>query len=91
MAVLNNGLQLLGVGADVTQIIKGLVLLLAVAFDVYNKSPGPALAHRHPDLQEPRWPTRLRAPRRRCSVTQDVTETVEPADVLTHNLHTHHR
>lgn len=40
MAVLNNGLQLLGVGADATQIIKGLVLLIAVAFDVYNKSQG---------------------------------------------------
>ncbi len=40
MAVLNNGLQLLGIGADMTQIIKGLVLLIAVAFDVYNKSQG---------------------------------------------------
>jgi len=40
MAVLNNGLQLLGVGADLTQIIKGLVLLIAVAFDVYNKIQG---------------------------------------------------
>ena len=40
MAVLNNGLQLKGVGADMTQIIKGLVLLTAVAFDVYNKSQG---------------------------------------------------
>ncbi|MGL5406461.1 MAG: multiple monosaccharide ABC transporter permease [Propionibacteriaceae bacterium] len=40
MAILNNGLQLLGVGADWTQIIKGLVLLLAVAFDVYNKRQG---------------------------------------------------
>ena len=40
MAVLNNGLQLLGIGADLTQIIKGLVLLIAVAFDVYNKSQG---------------------------------------------------
>jgi putative multiple sugar transport system permease protein len=40
MAVLNNGLQLLGVGADLTQIIKGLVLLVAVAFDVYNKMQG---------------------------------------------------
>ncbi|MBO1266592.1 multiple monosaccharide ABC transporter permease [Arthrobacter cavernae] len=40
MAVLNNGLQLLGVGADLTQIIKGLVLLAAVAFDVYNKTQG---------------------------------------------------
>ena len=40
MAVLNNGLQLMGVGADATQMIKGLVLLAAVAFDVYNKSQG---------------------------------------------------
>jgi putative multiple sugar transport system permease protein len=40
MAVLNNGLQLMGVGADMTQIIKGLVLLIAVAFDVYGKSQG---------------------------------------------------
>ncbi|MBM0227555.1 MULTISPECIES: multiple monosaccharide ABC transporter permease [Micromonospora] len=40
MAVLNNGLQLLGVGTDRVQIIKGLVLLLAVAIDVYNKSQG---------------------------------------------------
>lgn len=42
MAVLNNGLQLLGIGADATQMIKGLVLLLAVAIDVYNKSQGRA-------------------------------------------------
>ncbi|MDD4106022.1 MAG: sugar ABC transporter permease [Eubacteriales bacterium] len=40
MAVLNSGLMLLGVGADRTQVIKGLVLLAAVAFDVYNKRQG---------------------------------------------------
>lgn len=40
MAVLNNGLQLMGVGADMQQMIKGLVLLAAVAFDVYNKTQG---------------------------------------------------
>lgn len=40
MAVLNNGLQLLGIGADLTSIIKGLVLLIAVALDVYNKTQG---------------------------------------------------
>lgn len=40
MAVLNSGLMLLGVGADRTQVIKGLVLLVAVAFDVYNKQQG---------------------------------------------------
>lgn len=37
MAVLNNGLMLMGVGTDKTQVIKGFVLLAAVAFDVYNK------------------------------------------------------
>ena len=40
MAFLNNGLQLVGAGADLVQIIKGLVLLLAVAIDVYNKTQG---------------------------------------------------
>ena len=40
IAVLNNGLQLLGVQNDITQVIKGLVLLLAVALDVYNKMQG---------------------------------------------------
>lgn len=40
MAVLNSGLQLKGVGADATQIIKGLVLLVAVGLDVWNKSQG---------------------------------------------------
>lgn len=40
MAVLNNGLMLMGVGADKTQVIKGFVLLAAVAFDVYNKKSG---------------------------------------------------
>ncbi|GAC1600523.1 MAG: sugar ABC transporter permease [Pseudarthrobacter sp.] len=40
MAVLNNGLQLLSVGADWQSMIKGLVLLVAVAIDVYNKSQG---------------------------------------------------
>ena len=40
MAVLNNGLQLQGVGADKVQIIKGMVLLIAVGVDVWNKSQG---------------------------------------------------
>ena len=42
MAVLNNGLMLNGVGQDKTAVIKGLVLLAAVAFDVYNKNQGKA-------------------------------------------------
>ncbi|MBC8079806.1 MAG: sugar ABC transporter permease [Gorillibacterium sp.] len=40
MTVLNSGLMLMGVGADRTQVIKGLVLLLAVGFDVFNKQQG---------------------------------------------------
>ena len=40
IAVLNNGLQLQGVGQDLVQMIKGLVLLLAVAIDVYSKQQG---------------------------------------------------
>ncbi len=37
MAVLSNGMQLMGASTSMQQIVKGLVLLLAVAFDVYNK------------------------------------------------------
>jgi putative multiple sugar transport system permease protein len=40
IAVLNNGLQLLSVSADRVQIIKGLVLLLAVGIDVWSKRQG---------------------------------------------------
>ncbi|MEU3370649.1 multiple monosaccharide ABC transporter permease [Streptomyces sp. NPDC006660] len=37
LGVLNNGMSLVGVGSDYQQVIKGLVLLAAVGFDVYNK------------------------------------------------------
>ncbi|MGG7566237.1 multiple monosaccharide ABC transporter permease [Rhodovulum sp. DZ06] len=37
MGVLNNGMSIMGIGIDYQQIIKGLVLLAAVIFDVYNK------------------------------------------------------
>jgi putative multiple sugar transport system permease protein len=37
MGVMNNGMSLLGIGIDYQQAIKGLVLLGAVAFDVWNK------------------------------------------------------
>ncbi|PKM54213.1 MAG: sugar ABC transporter permease [Firmicutes bacterium HGW-Firmicutes-5] len=40
MTVLNSGLMLMGVGADRTQVIKGLVLLAAVGIDVFNKKEG---------------------------------------------------
>ncbi|MCF6462851.1 multiple monosaccharide ABC transporter permease [Clostridium sp. Cult1] len=38
MGVLNNGMSILGIGIDWQQAIKGLVLLVAVAFDAYTKS-----------------------------------------------------
>lgn len=40
LGVLNNGMSILGIGSDVQQMIKGLVLLAAVGFDVYNKRRG---------------------------------------------------
>jgi putative multiple sugar transport system permease protein len=38
MGVMNNGMSILSIGIDYQQVIKGLVLLSAVIFDVYNKS-----------------------------------------------------
>ena len=38
MGVLNNGMSIMGVSIDWQQVIKGLVLLGAVAFDVYTKN-----------------------------------------------------
>ncbi|MCL4271645.1 MAG: sugar ABC transporter permease [Anaerolineales bacterium] len=38
IGVMNNGMSILGIGIDWQQTIKGLVLLLAVFFDVYNKT-----------------------------------------------------
>ncbi|WP_010283672.1 multiple monosaccharide ABC transporter permease [Bacillus timonensis] len=38
MGIMNNGMSLIGVGIDWQQAIKGLVLLLAVGFDIYNKN-----------------------------------------------------
>ena len=37
LGVLNNGMSLVGIGTDYQQVIKGLVLLAAVGFDVWNK------------------------------------------------------
>lgn len=37
LGVLNNGMSLVGIGQDWQQIIKGLVLLAAVGFDIWNK------------------------------------------------------
>jgi len=38
MGVMNNGMSIMGIGIDWQQAIKGMVLLFAVFFDVYNKS-----------------------------------------------------
>ena len=38
VGVLNNGMSILGVGIDWQKVVKGLVLLAAVFFDVYNKN-----------------------------------------------------
>ena len=65
MAFLNNGLALLGQGADVVSMIKGLVLLLAVGIDVWNKQQG--------------RPSLIGFMMRRSSRQQDpATETFEP-------------
>jgi putative multiple sugar transport system permease protein len=42
MGVMSNGMQLMGIDQSVQQMVKGLVLLLAVAFDIYNKRPAGA-------------------------------------------------
>jgi len=38
MGVMNSGMSIMGIGIDWQQAIKGMVLLAAVFFDVYNKS-----------------------------------------------------
>jgi putative multiple sugar transport system permease protein len=40
MGVLNNGMSIMGVGSDIQQVVKGLVLLLAVGFDIMSKKKG---------------------------------------------------
>lgn len=42
MAVMSNGMQLMGVPTSTQQVVKGLVLLVAVGFDVYSKRRGSA-------------------------------------------------
>ncbi len=81
MAFLNNGLQLLGVGADYVSIIKGLVLLLAVGVDVLSKASG------RPSILGI-WSSRRRArsaegPTEPPTVlpTAGTNETSQPADV----------
>lgn len=42
MGVLNNAMSILGVGTDIQQLVKGLVLLFAVAFDIISKAKSKA-------------------------------------------------
>ena len=82
MAFLNNGLQLLGVGADFVSIIKGLVLLLAVGVDVLSKRSGGASIL---GIWSRRRQARLEtaAPEAPAVVpTAGTNETSQPADVV---------
>jgi putative multiple sugar transport system permease protein len=38
MGIMNNGMSIMGISTFWQSIVKGLVLLVAVAFDVYSKS-----------------------------------------------------
>lgn len=38
MGILNNGMSLMGISSDIQQIVKGLVVIFAVAFDIISKS-----------------------------------------------------
>jgi len=38
MGILNNGMSLMGISSDVQQIVKGLVVIFAVAFDILSKN-----------------------------------------------------
>jgi putative multiple sugar transport system permease protein len=82
MAFLNNGLQLLGVGADFVSIIKGLVLLLAVGVDVLSKrSGGPSILGIWGRRRQARLETA--APETPAVVPSAGTnETSQPADVV---------
>jgi len=40
MGTMSNGMQLMGVNQSLQAVVRGLVLLFAVAFDVYNKRRG---------------------------------------------------
>lgn len=82
MAFLNNGLQLLGVGADFVSIIKGLVLLLAVGVDVLSKrSGGPSILGIWGRRRQARLETA--APETPAVVpTAGTNETSQPADVV---------
>jgi len=76
MATLNNGLYLMGVTSDLMSIIKGLVLLVAVALDLYNKAQGrPSII----GTMQRNWQTR-RPPKDFDDPTPDVEAASAEAD-----------
>ena len=75
MAVLNNGLQLVGVSTDRMQVVKGAVLLIAVGIDVLNKQQG------RPSLIGTMM-ARLRANRARHELTEINPEAERPEEPL---------
>jgi putative multiple sugar transport system permease protein len=40
MGVLNNGMSIMGINVDWQQVIKGVVLLIAVMIDLFSKNKG---------------------------------------------------
>ncbi len=38
MGVINQGMSIMGIGADIQKVVKGVVLLLAVIFDIVSKN-----------------------------------------------------
>ncbi|GAA4735633.1 sugar ABC transporter permease [Amnibacterium soli] len=80
MAFLQNGLLLIGAGSSQQQIIRGLVLLIAVGFDVYSKTQGrPSLTGRLLNgLRIPKEPSKTGAPAVQPESIQDQPKVTLP-------------
>jgi len=80
MAFLQNGLLLIGAGSSQQQIIRGLVLLIAVGFDVYSKTQGrPSLTGRLLNgLRIPKEPSKAGAPAVQPESIQDQPKVTLP-------------
>lgn len=80
MAFLTNGLSLIGAGSSQTSIIRGLVLLFAVGFDVYSKTQGrPSLTGRLlGGLRIPKEPSKSGAPATQPAGIEDQSKVLLP-------------
>jgi putative multiple sugar transport system permease protein len=80
MAFLQNGLLLIGAGSSQQQIIRGLVLLIAVGFDVYSKTQGrPSLTGRLLNgLRIPKEPSKAGTPAVQPESIQDQPKVTLP-------------